>query len=157
MPELTTKNSGSASKAAAAIEHTVTSGDPPSESNDQVENDFDFQNYDPSEITPYLKKHGLTVDLKKVAVCWVEKDIRVWDRYVAMGWTPFAEGRVIRGTTVLCHMPRARREAIIARGQEKARMLLNAPMSRFDDEADKYKSQGISSFDGSRNARDGLD
>ncbi len=151
------KNDAIGSKAAAAIESTVSVGDPPSELNDDVEMDYDFAKYDPTDIAPHLKKHKVEIDLETYSVCWVERDVRVWDRYIALGFVPVAGGKIVRGTTVLCQMPKKRRDAFLARGAEKARMLLNAPMSRFDDEVDKYKTQGFSPFDGSRNARDGLD
>ena len=149
------KMEGLNAKAATAVSRDDP-GDSPSEVNDDIPVDFDFLKYDPSDFHPYLIKAGLEED-PRMSYAWVEKDLRVWPRSMAHGWKPVAGGKISRGTVVLCSMPKARREAILEHGRQRARDLLQAPMRRVDMEADKYRKSGFSTFDGPKSLRDGLD
>ena len=149
------KNDTIAAKAATALAAQEAPGDAPSEA--AVALDFDFINLDPTDYMPHLAKHNIDPKtLDDQAVRWCETDFRVWNRRSAQGWVPVEGGKVRRGTTMLCQMPKARHTAIRKRIEQRTRELSAAPMRRLHAEADKYGGRTIEMFDGDRGPRDGL-
>lgn len=148
------KNDGLGNKAADLVARQEP-GDAPSEVD--VDIDWDFVAADPTDYMPYLKQHKVDPDsLKGFILRWCETDRRVWSRRQNQGWVPVAAGKIRRGSTILCMMPEARRDAFRKRIDQRTKDLSKAPMRRLQQEADKFGGRHINMFDGDRGPRDGL-
>jgi hypothetical protein len=132
---------------AEMLAREVKPADPPAEA--EVQEDWDFIEYDPGEIEPWLKAHGLTRDPEK-AYRWCETDYRIFPRRKAQGWEVVAGGRVKRGTLVLCEMSKARNEAMKRRIQKRTAELSMSGMEEYDRKASNVRGKGISTFDASK-------
>ena len=135
--------------AAATLASAETEGDPPSEAD--VDLDYEFLDYDPTEVAPHLKRAGLTPEAidelhKNFAFRWCATDHRILDKRLYAGWEIFSPA-VKRGDLVLCKMPIGRRNAMARQMEKKKTARYDAAMNRVEHEASKMAGQGISTFD----------
>ena len=150
------KNDPVGAKAAEVLASTNSDpGDPPSETGDP-EMDFDFINYDPTDVAPYFKKLDLPIPTG-VKMRWVETDTRVYNKRMAQGWKPVADGKIRNGSQILCSMPEAKHKRWKQIMAQKNADRMNAPMRRFDQEVRARGGKHFEPFDGPRSVRDGLD
>ena len=139
--------------AAATLASASPAGDPPSEAD--VDLDYDFLNYDPTDPTPHLRRCGVPEpEIKTRAASfryrWCNTDHRLFDKRTWEGWVPVQTptGTIKRGDTILCQMPLARAEKMDARIAERTALRADAAMRRYEQEVSRYtKSGDFSTFD----------
>jgi len=135
--ETAPKPSPKDAQTAAMLASAVTPADPVSEATEDVEIDYDFLNFDPTDCDPYLEAHGLKPDHDNFDYRWANTDPRLFPRTKAKGWEPVESGKVRRNELMLMKMPKKRAKALREYELDLAARRSRGALDRFDAEANQ--------------------
>lgn len=148
-----------AKKAAESLANRVAPDEP--QAAVAVQADLDFAGFDPFQADYYLKKEnsGELPDWYAQGhfdVRWLNSDPRVMPKRINAGWEPVVP-TIRRGDTILARRPKELTEAERTRIKQLTKQREDAPMRRFESDAQRHTADGnFETFGGSKSARDGL-